>query len=311
MKRLVASIKNNTIKIHDYLEQQSERNLYQGWALVLVTISIVFIVLLWGTQNSSEMRVSFIDVGQGDSIFITAPNGRQVLIDGGPDDRVLLGLGRDMKFLDRNIDMVIATHPDKDHIAGLSSVFRLYDIDYIMTSEIQSDTTYDQALHDAISREPDLLQVTARRGERIILDADHGVYLDILFPGSNTELWDETNEASIVVRLVYGKQSFLLNGDSIASVEQYLVDTDGAGLRSTVLKLGHHGSKTSSIEPYLLAVNPQYAVVSAGKNNRYGHPASEVIDRVRAVGANIVSTIDHGTISFLTNGDYLYVDFEK
>lgn len=311
MKRLVASIKNNTIKIHDYLEQQSERNLYRGWALVLVTISIVFIVLLWGTQNSSEMRVSFIDVGQGDSIFITAPNGRQVLIDGGPDDRVLLGLGRDMKFLDRNIDMVIATHPDKDHIAGLSSVFRLYDIDYIMTSEIQSDTVYDQALHDAINREPDLLQVTARRGERIILDADHGVYLDILFPGSNTELWDETNEASIVVRLVYGKQSFLLNGDSIASVEQYLVDTDGAGLRSTVLKLGHHGSKTSSIEPYLLAVNPQYAVVSAGKNNRYGHPASEVIDRVRAVGANIVSTIDHGTISFLTNGDYLYVDFEK
>lgn len=311
MNRLVNSIKNNTIKIHDYLGQQSERNLYRGWALVLVTISIVFIVLLWGTQTSSEMRVSFIDVGQGDSIFITAPNGRQVLIDGGPDDRVLLGLGRDMKFLDRNIDMVIATHPDKDHIAGLSSVFRLYDIDYVMTSEIQSDTTYDQALHDAIDREPGLLQVTARRGERIMLDPDYGVYIDVLFPGTNTESWDETNEASIVVRLVYGKQSFLLNGDSLASVEQYLVDTDGAGLNSTVLKLGHHGSKTSSSESYLLAVNPQYAVVSAGKNNRYGHPAGEVIDRVRAVGANIVSTIDHGTISFLTNGDYLYVDFEK
>ena len=300
-------IKNLPSKI----KQISEIRLYQYIAGVLVLVILVVAVVINNRLGNSILRVEFLDVGQGDAIFITAPNGNQVLIDGGPNDRVLGQLGNSMGFFDRSIDMVIATHPDKDHIAGLASVFRLYDVDYFIGSELQSETKYDNALQDGVSNESGLTRITARAGERFILDKNRGIYIDVLFPSSTTENYEETNQASIITRLVYGTKSFLLTGDAYTENEDYIVDMYGEKIKSTVLKIGHHGSKTSSGEKFLLTVLPEYAIVSAGKTNTYGHPKPEVIERFENIGSHILSTIDHGTISFITDGVVMYIDTER
>jgi competence protein ComEC len=283
--------------------------------LILVGLCALLLVYLWQLPDGRYMKVEFLDVGQGDAIFITAPNGKQVLIDGGPDDRVLLGLSKSMRMWDRSIDIVIPTHPDKDHITGLPSVFQLYRVGTVITGNVTSGTVFDEELASAIDNEPNLRRATAWRGERIILDHTRGVYIDILFPSSDTASWDETNESSIVVRLVYGNRSFLLTGDLPSDVEEYLAhmaSTDKTNsIDSDVLKLGHHGSKTSSSEKFLLAVTPSYSIVSAGKGNRYGHPDESVIERVQNMNSNILSTINHGTITFTTDGEGLWVSMEK
>lgn len=276
---------------------------------VFILATLFILVGLIQYQRSftegDTLTVAFLDVGQGDSIYIRAPNGNDVLVDGGPDDQVIRQLHTVMPPFDRDIGLVIATHPDKDHIAGLSSVFDEFQIATFLQSEIHADTSFDRALADRVAHEPNLRTITARRGERFILDRKHGIFIDILFPDQDTSRFKETNETSIVARLVYGKQSFMLTGDSPASVEQYLATTDTTLIKSTVLKLGHHGSKTSSSQMFLKTVQPTVAIVSAGKNNSYHHPSPEVISRAESLNIPIVSTIDAGTIVFKTDGSTL------
>ena len=256
--------------------------------------------------DQGDLRVSFLDIGQGDSIYIRAANGNDVLIDGGPDDSVIRQLHQVMPSYDHDIGLMVETHPDKDHIAGLVTVFEDYRVDEFLHSEISSGTSFDVALHAHASAEPGLEQVIARRGERFIIDSEHGVYLDILFPDQDTAGFKETNDASIVARLAYGTTSFLLTGDSPISVEDYLASIDKDLLKSDVLKLGHHGSKTSSGDLYLDAVKPQYAIVSAGKNNRYHHPNPETVERVTSRNIKILSTMDLGTVTIESDGKSLW-----
>ena len=130
--------------------------------------------------------------------------------------------------------------------------------------------------------------------------------LEILFPDRNTEGW-ETNTASIVARLAYGDKSFIFTGDSPQSVEQYIVGKNGGSIKSTVLKLGHHGSRTSSSKVFLSAVNPEYAVISAGKDNKYGHPHKEVIDLLTKLKISTFSTSEERTVIFKTDGTNLHI----
>ncbi len=279
-------------------------------AAVIATSCLVY---LWQynqdlrPNDTSILEVSFLDVGQGDSIYVRAPNGRSLLIDGGPDGKVIERLRLLKPASDRTIDLVVETHPDKDHIAGLIKAFEQYDVKKLLRSEISSGTTFDRSLDQHAKDEPGLETITARRGERIFLDKKHGIYIDILFPDQDTGHFKETNEASIVARLVYGTTSFLLNGDSPIDVENFLTEHDGAGLRTTVLKLGHHGSKTSSGDAYLEFVQPEYAVISAGKNNRYHHPSPETMERIAARHIQTLSTIDQGTITFQTDGQSVWL----
>lgn len=253
-------------------------------------------------EPANTLAVSFLDVGQGDAIYIRTPNGNDVLIDGGPDDTVIQKLHEVMPSFDKDITMVVETHPDKDHIAGLAQVFEQYEIKNFLHSEVSSGTSFDIALQDHAAAESGMGTIIARRGERIILDKKYGVYLDILFPDQDTTHFKETNDASIVARLVYGDTSFILNGDSPISVEQFLSRNDRQGLKSTVLKLGHHGSQTSTSDEFLNQVAPEYAIVSAGKNNSYHHPHPSVIDRVNSRQIKTLSTIGLGTITFETDG---------
>ena len=280
----------------------------QAGLLALLLVACIYAFqYAQGIAPTTIMSVSFLDIGQGDAIYIRAPNGADMLVDGGPDAAVLSELAHIMPAFDRSIDIVIATHPDKDHIAGLVPVFEKYAVKKYLHSEVASDSSYDESLAEAAANEPSLEQIEARRGERIVLDETHGIYVDILFPDQDTSRFKETNDASIVARLVYGNQSFLLTGDSPQSVEEWLVKTDGVRLQSSVLKLAHHGSNSASSPEYLKTVHPDYAIVSAGKNNTYHHPSAAVVTRVKDLRIPLLSTIDSGTITFATDGMEIWI----
>lgn len=268
------------------------------WVLLLL-IALNFFVWVVVASSHRDLTVSFLNVGQGDAILIESPSGTEVLIDGGRDRSVLRELPKRLGPLDRSIDLVIATHPDADHIGGLPGVFKQYRVERFMEPGVQSDTNPSQALAAVVRAEENLATTQARRGLRLHLG--EGAYADILFPDREVPLL-ETNTGSIVVRVVYGATSFLLSGDSPRAIEEWLVQLDEERLHSDVLKAGHHGSRTSTSEAWLAAVDPSFVVISAGKDNSYGHPHQEVLERIAASGATTVSTIDEGTIIFSSNG---------
>lgn len=264
-------------------------------------IIFVFIVLVgyitiqsFNLLRPAVLTVAFLDVGQGDAIWIQAPNGKELLVDTGPGQAVVTELAKLKNFFDRTIDMVLLTHTDSDHIGGVPEVFKRYHVPLVVTSEVSSPTLIHKTSQEFIQQEKSN-RLIARMGERIILDSRSGVVVDILFPDYSTENW-ETNEASIIIKVTYGDISFLLTGDAPTEVEDYLVNSYGDQLRSTVLKLGHHGSKTSTSARFLETVQPEIAIVSAGLGNRYGHPSPEVVERITETDKVLLETSRIGTI---------------
>lgn len=257
-------------------------------------------------ERKSILTVSVLDIGQGDAIFIEAPNGNQILVDGGPDNKVLRRLGKILPFYDRSIDMLIVSNPDKDHIAGFIDILRRYEVTKVVEPGTVSGTAVYRELENEIEKEKSE-KILARRGMRVILDGENGVFLDILFPDRDVPGLS-TNDGSIVAKLVYGETSFLLTGDSPKSVEGYLVSLDGGRLRSDVLKVGHHGSKTSTGEMFLGYVSPQYAAISSGRNNKYGHPHKETIESLQKFGISYFNTAQDGTIVFQSNGNKVFLE---
>ena len=224
--------------------------------LILVNV-FVWYVVAW--EQNDKLLVYFLDIGQGDSIFIKSPSGNKMIVDGGPGKTVLQELSKVLPFHDRKIDVVVSTHPDKDHIGGLVEVLKNYDVDFEIDPNVNAETAVLGNFEVALSKK-DTKRIVARRG--VTVDLGGGAKFIILFPDRDV-LDVETNVASIVGKLVYGEKSFLLTGDSPQSIEEYLVYLDGENLESDVLKIGHHGSRTSSATSFIETVNPRYAVIQA------------------------------------------------
>lgn len=252
------------------------------------------------TCDTGTLCVWFFDIGQGDAIFIESPTGTQLLIDGGPGTAVLRELGNAMGFFDKTIDYILATHPDSDHVGGLPAVLERFAVGTIIMTENEGGAPAAERFLERATREPDAEIVMARRGQTFALGG--GAVLTILFPDRNPSEM-ESNASSIVARLTYGNDSFLLTGDSPKSIEEYLVLLEGEHLQSTVLKVGHHGSRTSTSELFLAEVAPKYAVISAEKDNRYGHPHVEVTDALFNAGAVTLNTATDGTVLFESHGN--------
>lgn len=273
-------------------------------ALVLLTglllIANGFVLALILKPQEELLTVAFLDVGQGDAIYIESPSGVDLLIDGGKDRSVVRELPRVMGPLDRRLDIMLATHPDADHIGGLPDVLSKYRVGTILESGKNSDSSQVERLVAAIQSEKSAIHGFAQQGMRIHLG--ERVYADVLYPEENVAQLRETNDASVIVRLVYGESEFMLTGDAPSWVEERLVQKYGSGLRSDVLKAGHHGSRTSSSDLFLAAVMPTTVVVSAGKDNSYGHPHLEVLENIREIGAAVISTAESGTIVFRSDG---------
>jgi competence protein ComEC len=226
-----------------------------------------------------------------------------VLIDGGKNRKVLTELGRTLPFGDKHIDVVIATHPDADHIGGLPEVVDRYKVGVFLESDVKTENNINDVLHARLD-DKDIQKITARRG--MVLDLGGGAKLSILFPNQDVSTLDP-NDASIVAKLVYGEDSFLFTGDAELRTENILLNLDEDSLNSDVLKVGHHGSRSSTFILFAEAVSPEYAVISAGKNNSYGHPHKEVLDILKKVDAKVLSTINLGTIKFETDGKTLEI----
>jgi len=277
------------------------------WYLLLILVVIVGFVfyVVFINEQRNYLTVAFLDVGQGDAIFIEAPNGNQVLIDGGPNRSVLRELGKVMSFFDRSIDLIIVTHPDMDHIGGLPSVIENFKVDKIIKSDRKSETPNYQILEDLITKE-NFEEVSGQRGVKITLDKKKNIYLEILLPDKNSETWND-NDYSIVTQLVYGDSQFLMTGDISQSVENYLIYLEGNQIESDVLKIGHHGSKTSTSDLFINKVSPQYSIISAEKDNNYGHPHQETLDTLEKYKTKILSTYEKGIIMFKSNGKELFL----
>tara|TARA_B100000508_G_scaffold60333_1_gene47402 strand:- start:417603 stop:418442 length:840 start_codon:yes stop_codon:yes gene_type:complete len=264
-------------------------------------MKVSFITLLFFVQGAvlfeifeeKYLLVAFLDVGQGDAIYIQAPNGNDILIDGGAGNDVLRELPSIMDLSDKEIDVVIGTHPDKDHIGGLIPVFDRYVVKNFLDPGVGNDTLIYKELMKRVEKESNY--VVARKGMKIYLDKD--VIAEVLFP--DRDIQGDTNNTSVILKVSYGETDILLTGDASKGVERYLLKQN---LESEILKVGHHGSKTSSDPLFLKEVSPLYAIISAGAENRYGHPHASVLSALGQTDAEVLEIAEEGTILFVSDG---------
>jgi len=255
-----------------------------------------------------KLHVSFLDVGQGDAILIQTPNGQDILIDGGPDfQKINLELSEKLPFWDRTIDLVVCTQPQADHVTGLVEVLQRYEVKQVLEPGVSyNSSVYQEWLN--IVEDKGIEYNIARTGQEI--DLGNGIELEVLNPPQ--DLFEETSHDvdnnGVVLRLTWGKVSFLFTADIREEAEFELIG-QRANLRSTVLKVAHHGSETSTSAQFLAAVDPEVAVICVGAENPFGHPSPEVMERLidRLGKDNVHRTDEDGTIEFITDGESLWV----
>jgi competence protein ComEC len=258
-------------------------------------------------QNTSQtpentpglMKVSFIDVGQGDSVLAQLPDGRNMLVDAGARDAGTKVINYLKKAGVKKIECLVATHPHEDHIGGMAAVIREFNIGEIyMPGAAHTTRAYSDLLEAAQSKG---LKITAATAGIKLVDTG-GFSASVLAPGSAA--YEELNNYSAVIKLTCGKVSFLLTGDALAQSEAEIM-AKGVNLRADVLKVSHHGSYSSTSRNFLAAVRPQYAVISAGAGNDYGYPHEAILRRLG--GVRVFRTDLDGDVVFTTDGESLQI----
>lgn len=255
----------------------------------MTIIVMILAFVLWSGKDDEAVTIRFLDVGQGDAILLSQGS-LQVLIDGGKDPKRLTELlGMYMPFWDKTIDAVVATHPDEDHIGGLVGLSNRYYVGKFLQTNSKSDT-------QVFSRYNAIAQAFAvETFAPLSVIFPNGARLETVYPEMtiNPEQKIDSNETSIVMQLRYGDHSFLFTGDLPDTKENEILigDTD-------VLKVGHHGSKNSTSDSFLDTITPEYAIISVGSKNRYGHPTSEVLERLQMRNISVLRTDEEGTIMF-------------
>jgi competence protein ComEC len=262
---------------------------------VLIMLAIILSVVILHGKNA-PLQVAFLDVGQGDSILISQGS-QQLLIDGGKDGKLLLEkLGKYIPFWDRNIETIIETHPDQDHIGGLISVLNAYSVGSVLETRMQSQSQTFKKLEEEIVKNK-IEKIEARKD--VTIKFTSGAIAQILYPFEAVTDIDgkDTNMYSVVVKLTVGENKFLFTGDLPTTQENELLARD-VDVAAQVLKVGHHGSKYSSGSLFLEAVKPMDAIISAGKNNPYGHPSQEALQRLLQHRINIIRTDESSDIVY-------------
>ena len=242
------------------------------------------------------MEVAFLDVGQGDASLIKTPFGQNILIDGGSDYKIIERLEEELPWWDATIDLMILTHPHNDHVAGLIFVLERYDVKKILyTGVVHSVPAYLEWLK--IIKAKNIPLVIIDRPQEIIFG--NNCFLDIIYPRKSllAKSVNNLNNSSIVAELDCEDRTVLFMGDAETEVEEELIKIGDLG-SVEILKVGHHGSNTSSNQEFLELVNPQKAIISAGKDNKFGHPSLRIIKRLERLGAEILRTDLDGTIRF-------------
>ncbi len=272
---------------------QNRKIIYSG-LLMLLALGVILFLIQYSFAHSQNLKVIFFDVGQGDGILISQGQ-NQVLIDGGKDGKIILEkLGIHIPFWDRTIEMLLATHPDADHIGGLVEVAKNYKIETVLETNARSDSQTYSAWEDAIAGTE---KIEAIKGTNIKFPG--GADISVLYPffsignqGSNS------NDYSVAAKLNFGENKFLFTGDLPGAKEAELINSKG-DISADILKISHHGSKYATGEEFLNAVSPEEAVISVGKNNFYGHTAPEIMERLLKNGIKIWRTDVMGDMKYV------------
>lgn len=284
----------------------------KGYGLLIFTFFLLFISLFlvyldW--QNShKQFTFAMLDVGQGDALFIESPTGTQIMFDAGPARSILGPLQKIISPFDKSIDAIVIANPDADHIGGLVDILKNYKVGAVLESGTLTDSKTYQNLREEMKKQniPDIL---AKRG--MSLDMGGGVIINILFPDRDVSSW-ATNDGSVVARLTYGNTSIMLTGDAPQKTEKIILSENSSEqLKSDILKVGHHGSRTSTSAEFLKAVSPIYALISDGKDNKYGHPHPETLTTLTQFGAKIFRTDLLGSIIVKSDGRNAVFSFGK
>lgn len=279
-----------------FLWRRMSRRQVTSIAVALAFIIAIELFTVWANDN--RLKVVFLDVGQGDSIFISTPSHKNILIDGGNrvdymEDGFDAGQSIVLPYLKHNgimhLDLIAYSHPDSDHMGGLVSVMNELRVDTVLYS------IYDEEfLSTALNKGARVVKLA--QGDRI--EVDDGIVFEVLYPLAQPS-FDGGNNDSLVLKLKYRNFSLLLPGDIEADAENELIQD--ADLESAVIKVPHHGSDTSSTDGFIAAVKPDVAVISLGNNN-FGQPSDNVIRRYYDIGAQVYRTDKHGAVSIVTDG---------
>jgi competence protein ComEC len=253
------------------------------------------------TNFNKPLLFYALDVGQGDALLIRTPQNNTILIDGGPDNSVLYGLGDKLPFYDREIDLLILTHPDSDHVTGLVEILNRHNVRYVMaTSVVTSSAVFSQWV--AGIKKNKIEVVSAEELDKFYIEQD--LTLEIIYPREKLSSQDlkSINNSSIVARLIYKDVAILLTGD--LEREEKLVGNNF--LKADILKVGHHGAENANSQKFIKAVSPKFAVISAGRDNRFGHPSQATLDRLNGVSAQILRTDLLGDVLLATDGNSVW-----
>lgn len=283
-------------------------------AILILTLLIASCDILEDTNNTTEtefivnendLLVHFIDIGQGDATLIELPNDEVALIDGGPRD----SSDKLIKYLKNNgidkIDYVVATHPHEDHIGGLPKVIKNFEIDKVYMPERTANTNIFKELLETIQKNNKKIKI-AKSGDKIIDEEN----LKFYFLGPVKNNYENTNDYSIVSKVEYGQNSIIIMGDAEKTSERDILNSN-MNLKADVLRVGHHGSSTSSSEKFLEAVNAKYYIISLGKDNSYGHPHREVLKSLSKYTDKVFRTDELGDIKMVSDGKNIRIDKNK
>ena len=283
---------------------------------ILLTFALILsalgFLIIFQTATLGKLRLVACDVGQGDGFLIVTPGGKQIVIDSGPGNKITDCLSSKMPFWDRTIEMVVLTHPQKDHLEGLLAVLSRYKVKMTLTTGVENETELFKGWQTAIKAEGAKIYAP-KAGDRLILDSARGQTssMDILWPTKDKlELWklaglSELNESSVVLRLQMGEFCAYLTGDIPKEILAGLIDRS-----CQVLKISHHGSKTGTNQEILDSAKPAVAVIQVGKNS-FGHPHKEVLDLLASKRVKIYRNDINGIIEIQTDGVSFKANAEK
>ncbi|MFC1622425.1 ComEC/Rec2 family competence protein [Patescibacteria group bacterium] len=273
--------------------------------IILTVVVLIASATIYYLYHENKSEVIFFDVGQGDSILINLPGNNEVLIDGGPDSTVLYKLGKYLPIYNRDIELMILTHPHADHITGLLEVLKRYKVKQVMYTDVNYNAeNYNQFIKILKHENIKTIKISD-------INLDENNFLQIIYPWGNPKDLESENQNnnSIVVKLITKVGlNFLLTGDIEAEIEEILISKNNVGLKhpldvsnsldlsANILKVAHHGSITSSNQDFLQAVQPEQAIISVGKDNKFGHPSLRVIRRLERMGIEVLRTDEIGDI---------------
>ena len=298
--------------------------LYPVFSALIVLVGIITFHPFSAPRPDGRLHFDFLDVGQGDSALVTFPDGKTLLVDGGGRFRYQAGNGEDAEPFEPDvrgigeavvseflwfrgysrIDHILTTHADADHIQGLNDVAKNFSIGSAVFGRTPMGDP-DYATLTEVLRRRGIPAETISRGDRL----QYGdVTVEVLYPiATDDPNAVSDNDHSVVLRITYGSRAFLLTGDIERQAESALINNGGT-LNADLIKVAHHGSRTSSTQPFIDAVGAKYAVISVGRSSPFGHPHPEVVDRWKAGGATVMTTGERGTISVSTDGRDLEIE---